>query len=62
MLGKGNGVQIWVRPDTRDTFQRIQQTTGESQVQLTARLAEQEQRRLARAATRNRAGEADLLK
>lgn len=50
MLQKGNGVQIWVQPDTRDAFKQIIQTTGESQVEMTARLAKQEQQRLARKA------------
>lgn len=50
MLQKGNGVQIWVQPDTRDAFKQIIQTTGETQAQMAARLAQQEQRRLARKA------------
>jgi hypothetical protein len=50
MLKNGNGVQMWVQPDTRDAFKQIGNTTGESQAQLAARLAQQEQKRLERKA------------
>lgn len=50
MLQKGNGVQIWVQPDTRDAFKQIMQTTGESQVEMTARLAKEELKRQVRRA------------
>jgi hypothetical protein len=50
MLQKGNGVQIWVQPDTRDAFKQIMQATGESQAQAAARLVQQEQKRLERKA------------
>lgn len=52
MLQKGNGVQIWVQPDTRDAFKQIMHQTGESQVEMTARLAREEQKRLERKAQR----------
>jgi hypothetical protein len=50
MLKNGNGVQMWVQPDTRDAFKHVGTTTGESQAQLAARLVQQEQKRLERKA------------
>lgn len=52
MLKNGNQAMMWVQPDTRDTFRQIAGTTGETQAQVAARLAQQEQRRLARKAAR----------
>jgi len=42
MLKNGNGVQMWVQPDTREAYKAIGAITGESQAQAAARLAQQE--------------------
>ena len=52
MLKNGTGVQMWVQPDTRDAFKQIGLATGESQAQLAARLAQEEQKRLQRQVAR----------
>ena len=48
MLKDGNGVLMWVQPNTRQAIKQFGQATGESQHEVTARLVEQERRRLAR--------------
>jgi RNA 3'-terminal phosphate cyclase len=52
MLKDGNGVQMWVQPNTREVFKQIAGTTGESQQAVAARLAEAERKRLERKAAR----------
>jgi hypothetical protein len=52
MLKNGQQAMMWVAPDTRDAFKQIANSTGETQAQAAARLAQQEQKRLERKAQR----------